>query len=111
MKIPRLQDAPHPTEYDPNNMFDAIRREFKLTTTAELIRFLQIDYSQLYLVEKRRAALSAYHILHIHEATGWGVAYIRSLAGDQAEHYFKPARNFKWPKDPLWVASTKKPSV
>lgn len=101
MKIPRLLDLPHPTEYAAGRLLDEVAREFGCKSTAALARFLQLHYTAVSQVRKHKAPLIAIHILHIHEATGWGVAYIRSLAGDQAEHYFKPARNFKWPKDSL----------
>lgn len=109
MNIPRLLDVPHPTEYAANHLLDEVAREFNCKNIAALARFLQLDDSTIYQLRNHKRPLLAIHILHIHEATGWGVAYIRSLAGDQSEQFFRSARNYKWLKDPLCIKSTKKP--
>lgn len=92
--VPRF--LPPPDGYRPNYLFDEICREFKLKSKKELAEFLQLSVTKVIAIANHRAPLGAIHVLHIHEATTWSVAYIRDLAGDKSELFYRPPKDFKW---------------
>lgn len=82
--------------YAPIRLMLTIMQEFKLPTKRDLAAFLELDESTVSRVVSHQTVLNANHVLRIHEATGWAVAYIRDLAGDTSEEYFRSAKNFTW---------------
>lgn len=81
-------------------MLDAVKAEFCLFTDRSLAKLLGVTPNEISTVRTHHTALSADLILRVHHATGWGVDYIRGLAGDESEGFFeRPVGGrfyFKW---------------
>lgn len=86
------------SNYKPGALLDVVKAEFDIYTDKSLAKSLGMSHSDLSFVRTHRAPLSADLILRIHNVTGWGVDYIRGLAGDESEGFFrKPVGGkFNW---------------
>lgn len=88
--------------YKPGEMLDAVKSELGIFTDKSLCEILGVTGNQVTLIRTHRAPLTADWLLRIHTVTGWGVDYIRGLAGDESEDFFKRpvGGKFKWKWEP-----------
>lgn len=91
------------TGYTPNNLLDEVKKETAVFTDKSLAKLLDIPSNEICDLRCMRRALSERHILRIYHVTGWGIDYIRHLAGDDSEEFYKPPSggpdNLRWSRN------------
>jgi hypothetical protein len=61
----------------PNDIFDAIRREFRMKNDRELSEFLEITPSVLSRLRHGKMTFTPTYLLAVHDATDWSLEKIR----------------------------------
>lgn len=82
--------------YKPNEMLDEVKRGMGIFTDLALARALCVESRLVKHLRIHHTPLTAEWILRIHSFTGWGVDYIRGLAGDDSEGYFRKPRGGRY---------------
>jgi hypothetical protein len=68
----------------PNDIFDAIRREFRMKNDRELSEFLEITPSVLSRLRHGKMTFTPTYLLAVHDATDWSLAKIRGYLPSSA---------------------------
>jgi hypothetical protein len=83
----RIQQEPFKSiesdTYDPNSLLDALLRKMQVRDDAALARALKIDAKILGKLRERRLQVSACMLILMQEATGIGIATLRTLLKDR----------------------------
>ncbi len=65
------------TDNQPNDIFDAIRSEFKIKNDRHLSEFLEITPSVLSRLRHGKMTFTPTYLLAVHDATDWSLEKIR----------------------------------
>lgn len=91
------------SNYRPNEMLDSVKKELCLSADRDLAKTLGVERRFIGRLRSQHMPLTADWLLRIHAATGWGVDYIRGLAGDESEGFFCKPRggrgNYFWSEE------------
>ncbi len=68
----------------PNDIFDAIRREFRMKNDRELSEFLEITPSVLSRLRHGKMTFTPTYLLAVHDATDWSLEKIRGYLPSSA---------------------------
>jgi len=79
-------------EYKIGALIEELNKHFNVVSLASLARKLELTPQKMGVVARGVQPISAYYLLRIHEATGWNVAYIRHILGDESELPFEPPK-------------------
>ena len=92
-------------KYTPGRMLLHLHEHTGQVTRVGLARYLHMDPHTLRNIEQSAIAVSAKHLLRIHETTGLSVAYLRELLGDVSESPYEPPLgtwyHYYWEKEEL----------
>lgn len=77
----------YPSEYNPNNLLDAIVAKLNLKNDAALARALEVAPPVISKIRHRRLPVGASMLIRMHEVTDLSIAELRALMGDRRTKY------------------------
>jgi hypothetical protein len=85
------QDLLHLTTYDPNALFDEVKRLLRLKNDAALCNALEIVPPVISKMRHRKGPVGAAMLIGLHEITGMSIRDLRRLMGDNRKSFCPPA--------------------
>lgn len=99
-------------KYKSRELIIELKNHLHVITDSQLAEKLGITKQTLGKLNNGNLPITAYYVLRIHEVTGWPIAYIRHVMGDESEMPFAPPKGSKG--DWYWddgMPTPRKPSV
>ena len=90
------QDLLTQTQYDPNNLLDALLEKLALKNDAALSRALEVAPPVISKIRHRRLPVGASMLIRMHEVSNLSIGELRTLMGDRRNKFrisdvqFKP---------------------
>lgn len=92
------QDLLTQTQYDPNNLLDALLEKLALKNDAALSRALEVAPPVISKIRHRRLPVGASMLIRMHEVSELSIKELRTLMGDRRNKFRISDVQFK-PKD------------
>lgn len=83
------------TNYDPDNLLDALIEKMGLKNDAALSRLLHVAPPVISKIRHRRLPIGASLLIRMHEETDLSIKDLRILMGDRREQYRISSTHFK----------------
>jgi hypothetical protein len=75
------------TEYNPDNLLDALLKKMELKNDAALARLLEVAPPVLSKIRHRRLPVGASILIRMHEVSDLSVGELRALLGDRRQKF------------------------
>jgi DNA-binding transcriptional regulator YdaS (Cro superfamily) len=75
------------TDYQPDRLLDKLSKQLKAGNDRKLARLLEISPSTISKIRRKVIAISAKHLLSIHDTSGIAIKELRKMMGDKRKFF------------------------
>jgi hypothetical protein len=75
------------TTYQPDRLLDKLSKQLKASNDRELSKLLEIPPSTISKIRRKAIAISAKHLLTIHDQSGIEIKELRKMMGDKRKFF------------------------
>ena len=88
------------SNYTPNRLIDEVKKHLGIFTDENLASHMEVSKAEISNLRIMKITLTEKFVLRFHMVSGLGVDYIRHLAGDDSEDFYKrpvgERFNYRW---------------